>query len=463
MLDTNQQRVPSNPDAMPPSTARDSQGRVRSACVVVAIAIVCALFTACKNDASTDAPPEGAPPVVAVTGRGEPAGAPTSASIGPEGGKVTSSDGALDVVVPAGALAAAVTIGVQPITSLVPGGKGLAYRLTPDGQKFTKPVELVMRYTDAEIEGTSASDLEVAYQDGAGRWVIFAGVVVDSSARRVVTPTTHFTDAARRVPYYLSPVRSAKQPNERLSLTLFECTSSDVAGGADGVPLGGLANVCSMTSRLVKWFVNGVHGGDSKVGGVTLFGGTVEYTAPAAIPPKNPVEVSAEFTAKNGKKLTYSALVDIGGHPRWKGSVNTTIVQKPAPGMEYKTSVEALVTWSYDPAEDRYRPEGTLTYNLDITNPPCTSYAHDVKNDVLRNEGNLEILDGTYSGSGVVTSVGVEITQNCPPDPPKTSKEIQSIGWWPGGSGALSPDGMTITGTAPVPGGGVTAWTFTRQ
>jgi hypothetical protein len=57
--------------------------------------------------------------------------------IGAAVGVVTSADGLATVTIPSGALAGDTHIGIQPDTNTAAGGRGVAYRLTPDGQRFT--------------------------------------------------------------------------------------------------------------------------------------------------------------------------------------------------------------------------------------------------------------------------------------------------------------------------------------
>jgi len=48
----------------------------------------------------------------------------------------------LAICIPAGALTNEQHITIQPLTNTSPGGKGIAYRLTPHGQQFSKPVKI---------------------------------------------------------------------------------------------------------------------------------------------------------------------------------------------------------------------------------------------------------------------------------------------------------------------------------
>jgi hypothetical protein len=70
------------------------------------------------------------------TAVGTPDGAPTTETIGAAGGSIASSDGALTMNIPAGALASDTDITIQPVTNTAWGGIGTGYQFTPDGLTF---------------------------------------------------------------------------------------------------------------------------------------------------------------------------------------------------------------------------------------------------------------------------------------------------------------------------------------
>jgi hypothetical protein len=123
---------------------------------------------------------------------GSPTGATVSTSVGAAGGTVTSSDGSLQVSIPAGALAQDVTITVTPVTPPGPGSLGTAYDLGPNGTMFAMPITLAFHYSGLNLGGQPASDLRVAtYVSGA--WQTLTGFAEDTTAMTVSGTTTHFT------------------------------------------------------------------------------------------------------------------------------------------------------------------------------------------------------------------------------------------------------------------------------
>ena len=92
--------------------------------------------TACGGDGAagpgTHTPPQ-------TTAVGTSTGPTASQTIGPTGGSLTSGDGQLRVTIPAGALAAATNVTIEPITALAPWALGPAYRLGARRTQFREP------------------------------------------------------------------------------------------------------------------------------------------------------------------------------------------------------------------------------------------------------------------------------------------------------------------------------------
>jgi hypothetical protein len=103
---------------------------------------------------------------------------PPDATIGPAGGTVTAFGGAVSLVIPANALAAATGITIRA-TNQVPLDphwvQGTAYEVAPAGLAFATPATLTLRYDPAlGPSGVAESDLRVHALDGAGAWQALA-------------------------------------------------------------------------------------------------------------------------------------------------------------------------------------------------------------------------------------------------------------------------------------------------
>ena len=258
-----------------------------------------------------------------VTEPGEPTGAAVSASIGPAGGSLTSADGTVSLQVPAGALDAATTISIQPITNNAPlGVAGGAYRFSPDGQRFKVPVKLTFRYTDEMLGGSSPELFWILTQAADGSWQALLTSSVNASARTVSSEIEHFSDwvVGRFAQMTLIPSQFWLRPGEsaELQVTGFVSTSRNSSGFAPvslqnsqaiGSPIltpdfleDGRAKYTAGQWRLA---------GEGQLQGNGL---TAKYTAPGRMPTsQNPVAVSTEliFSGSNTKLMLVSNITII--------------------------------------------------------------------------------------------------------------------------------------------------------
>ena len=97
-----------------------------------------------------------------------PASIPSTATIGPAGGSVRSSDGKLTLKIPAGALGAPVSVSLDVLPGVNgPDGDGAAYALTPGDLSLSRDALLVQEYGRNELRGTSVDSLGLAFQSGS--------------------------------------------------------------------------------------------------------------------------------------------------------------------------------------------------------------------------------------------------------------------------------------------------------
>jgi hypothetical protein len=279
--------------------------------------------------------------VPAVTGVGDPiAGVPNaSAVIGTAGGTLVSGDGQVTLTVPAGALAGDTTIGIQAIANTAPAGAGFAYRFTPDGQTFTKPVTLTLKPTLGELGGSSVDHVQLAFQDAQHRWQLIP-VTFDKNATTVTATTTHFTDYAYLFDLALSG-NDALFVNTATELRVMELhTASGFAAG-----------VVPAQTGMPTWQLDGTPTGNGSDGELDPLADVASYTAPAAIPGTNPVAVSVSFTAGNGAKITLVQTIHILAH---KYRFTTTLVDN--------ATCTGGSGYSFD-----YSTSGSIDLNLDTS------------------------------------------------------------------------------------------------
>ncbi len=104
-----------------------------------------------------------------------PVNIPSSATIGPQGGSVRSDDGRVTLKVPAGALAASVTVALTPAVSGVDGALGSAYALTPPVLALAKPSLLVFRTAAGPTPALGLGAVSLAVKTDSGTFVAVGG------------------------------------------------------------------------------------------------------------------------------------------------------------------------------------------------------------------------------------------------------------------------------------------------
>lgn len=236
-----------------------------------------------------------------ATAVGSAMGGVTSMTIGAAGGRLSAPDGSLALAIPAGALASDTVIGLQPVTNMAHGKRGGAYRLTPDGQTFLKPVTLTFGYTDRDLLGTAADLLGVAFQTKDGRWQWVRNATIDKTAKTVSVGVTHFTDISKVAGLQIRPGEKTVKVKTSLRLEVVDCYSQDIPG-SELVPLGYNCDseLISLSSadRASEWSVNGRLGGGGPFGSVIGNASDATYTAPNTAPTPKLVAVSARTNTK---------------------------------------------------------------------------------------------------------------------------------------------------------------------
>ena len=274
-------------------------------------------FLACSLALLACGPAAKPNPTPVTTPVGTPIGSPATATIGAAGGSLASPDSRLKLTVPAGALAADTAISIQPITGKAPGARGNAYRLTPDGQTFQKPVSVAFSYADADLANTAAEALGVAYQSGDGLWHWVGPPAVDATAKTVTVSTDHFTDYAPVAAFGLRPASATVQLNKTLTVAGVYCylgvidpAYADQAGIDCGAGLNP-NDLEPIVGAITEWNVNGVSGGTPATGTVTGSSLTATYTAPSS-QPSGAVTVSARMRSGPSGTAVVSSRLSVG-------------------------------------------------------------------------------------------------------------------------------------------------------
>ncbi|MGE7776978.1 hypothetical protein ACQKLP_19825 [Chitinophaga sp. NPDC101104] len=228
--------------------------------------------------------------------KGTPNGTVFSKKIGPAGGTVEYPGARLTLDIPAGAVAQETEFFIQPITNTAPGGKGIAYRLQPEGITFSKPATLKIKYQAEDLQATIPAALGIATQKANGVWYT-VGATHNETAKTIEVKTTHFSDWSFFEAISLEPSLAVLDLGEQQSLAV-KCV---LPGEADdllapltkeGIEAALLDPKTLLDPKFIsEWKLVGS-------GQLTGTGNTGKYTAPAKLPTANPAVVSVSIKSK---------------------------------------------------------------------------------------------------------------------------------------------------------------------
>ena len=246
-----------------------------------------------------------------VTAVGKPDGKKTAIKITKDGGSLKSSDGLVELIFPAGAISKKIDISIQPITNLINNGNGQAYRFEPSGIHFQKPVQVIFHYDAEEIKDNMQLLMGIAMQDDKGQWYGLQNSEIDTVAKTISGSINHFSDWSSFSELKIDPSYARVKVNKTRGLTInivTEETGDDLLAPLSPLKKRGI-------SWRAVWTANAIVNGNATEGKISVISKTsISYKAPAALPPKNPVEVAAELKGLNyktkdrGKSITLTDL-----------------------------------------------------------------------------------------------------------------------------------------------------------
>jgi hypothetical protein len=360
----------------------------------------------------------------AITPVGVAMGTPVTATIGAGGGELTSGDGRLTVVVPAGALAADAALSVQPITNLGPGGLGLAYRLGPEGATFLSPVTLRFQLAPPDLDGSGA--IRIAYQDTDRSWRAMATTVAEGTA---TTTTTHFSDWSVMPGVRMTASPASVKVHAASQLKVVSCPLVEVDASGHQA----LAGCGSFGLAPERWAVNGTAGGNGTLGTVRGTGFTATFTAPASVPTPPTVQVSAEVPQGAGKAVVFAnvRIVD-EDQVVWGGESTATPMLDAAPdAVQWMAEAEFAFLANRNAPDHGPFLRGTVT----VTRlPPAPAGPSDCTTTVTPDSQVLDITVTNTTGgvliasdAGIYSGIGsilfeVTTTLHCPHQPDTTTE-----------------------------------------
>ena len=240
-----------------------------------------------------------------ITPIGDVQGTAVTATIGPAGGTLQSSDGRLRLTIPGGAVTEQYSFSIQQISNTNIAGLGQAYRLLPHNIHFFKPVTLSFVYDMRDFEETSIEAVGIAWQDAKGIWQ-GSGAVRDSIEKTLSISTHHFSDWGLFTSFAIQPVSTALEPGKSLTLSVVNYTSDDGLIPPTPGQVKAIGPMRDVTAQYIKaWKLAGA-------GNLQPAGKEAVYTAPSVIPTKNPVAVSAALKGPNNSQYLLVSNIYIG-------------------------------------------------------------------------------------------------------------------------------------------------------
>lgn len=244
-----------------------------------------------------------------TTSVGTPAGTAVTQTIDAKGGEIVSADGTVKIIIPAGALNATKEISIQPISNQLPSGIGNAYRLTPHGEQFNKPVTIVFHYKPEDTASSVPEFLDIAYQDEKGTWQAMLNSTLDKSTHEIKISTTHFSDWTYFKSLKLEPAAATVQTGDVITLKV---TTTFPRLDPDDQPQSGNTVPVYTSPRELRpdeikgWSYSGEGSLDAETSKAI-------YTAPDHVPSKNPEAVAVNINLhRKGQFMLVSNITVLG-------------------------------------------------------------------------------------------------------------------------------------------------------
>lgn len=273
-------------------------------------------FWSCDKDRHIDGGEiigPGTPPAGVPTAIGQPLGEPLTQSIGSGGGSISWNDGALELIFPEGALKETTPISVQHIQNTLPLGIGMSFDFGPDGTQFEKPVEIRIKYSEAQMKGTNPDLIGLAFQQENGIWQAVRNLDVDKTNKTITGRLPHFSRWSFFATAELFP--------EEEKLSVGEELEFEVMGYAyelelrrnpkyDGL-LVPLAPPTRIQGQLVSaWMIDGkkstAYGPKGSLQPDSNHNALAQYKAPASVPQNPVIAISTELSLGKGKFMLIS-------------------------------------------------------------------------------------------------------------------------------------------------------------
>jgi len=350
---------------------------------------------------------------------GQIIGESTSATIGAGGGELSSIDGHVRLLIPAGALSEPKEINITTIENSNPGGIGTAFRISPHDITFAKEIQIEFAYSNELDQIASESFLGIAYQDADRMWHYLPSSVVDKQNKVVRVKTDHFSDWTLMQWMYLLPASAWVKTSGELLLEAVRVLPANVSvdgfltplvsPGAESIKLG---DYVPLEQKFIKrWSLSGA-------GSLAASGNTAIYTAPTTLPNVNPVAVNVELNAGSQQGILVSHVGIMGGDIQLRVG-NSEVINME--GFLLRTTIGEHILTSTNNGRLAIKWSGNgsyMTYNNSSTTfqyiPPTsrslyTSTYNLIGEPTLISKGGVKInsnKNGVVSGTFTVSPAG---------------------------------------------------------
>ncbi len=383
-------------------------------------------------------------PIEAITGVGTPDGEPTTGSIGPAGGSLSSKDGVATLTVPPNALTSTVAFTITPITNEAPGGYGNAYQFEPEGQTFAIPAEISFS-RDQDVTGSFEAESGVAYQDDQHFWRVVKPAAAGQAVTKALAGNKKTGSVSKLKFHYVNFSGFwIKPPNQKVrmggsaNLRLVFCSENEGTAAGDEIVL-----TCSETLpgdvEVLKWKTFD----PPRSGTVTPTGrNTAKYQAPTTYPSccdyllanlgrgsdRGATTATVRLIKDQWKGTTHSNLLDA-----YTGTTELTwtLLSSENNVSTYQASGTATMVWpgcTVEPDHGEVGPTDLLYVDFNHDPPTYTGTAlakwpaHVSCKDSIPFDGPVEIL--SFDAAGSVSSDGLTIEGG-----PTPARESLNIGW----------------------------------
>lgn len=315
------------------------------------------------------------------TAIGTPIGKKLSKQIGPEGEKIASDDGKIELIFPAGALLKTTEVSIQQITTTIPNGN-IAYQFEPSGIQFQKPVEIIFHYSEEEAAVCPPELKFMALQDHNGKWEYMDYADWDSSTKALKGFIRHFSAMVDGNLAELHPAKVKLKVGEiqqfNLNVVQVADRNSNTPGEISEDNLQPLPQGVKKSGKDVIWKVNDQNGGSTKFGKIASDKGTIisaRYTAPKVLT-LDPITVKLQVNEYVMETIT----------ERWgkKGRMQREVRKKIGEtsfSCQVKLYDEYKVTVSMDWKEEEGEWTDKSTFRLEIGDEVSIS---DIQNETLK-------------------------------------------------------------------------------